>query len=76
MRDEVRAYADKHREKVDYYFFMQYHLDRQLREARDYANRYGVVLKGDIPYRREPFQCRRMDESAPLQHGLSGRRST
>ncbi len=47
--DEVRAYADKHREKVDYYFFMQYHLDRQLREARDYANRYGVVLKGDIP---------------------------
>ena len=47
--DEVKAYAASHREKVDYYYFMQYHLDRQLREARDYAHRCGVVLKGDIP---------------------------
>lgn len=46
---EVKAYAASHRDKVDYYYFMQYHLDRQLREARDYAHRCGVVLKGDIP---------------------------
>ena len=47
--DEAKAYAASHRDKVDYYYFMQYHLDRQLREARDYAHRCGVVLKGDIP---------------------------
>lgn len=30
-------------------YFVQYHLDRQLREVRNYAHAHGVVLKGDIP---------------------------
>ncbi len=31
------------------FFFVQYHLDRQLREAVAYARSRGVVLKGDLP---------------------------
>lgn len=30
-------------------YFLQYHLDKQLRHVRDYAHSQGVVLKGDIP---------------------------
>ena len=36
-------------EEMNFIFFMQYHLDRQLRRARDYAHSRGVALKGDIP---------------------------
>ena len=75
--DEVRAYADKHREKVDYYFFMQYHLDRQLREARDYANRYGVVvLKGDIPIGVSRFSADAWTNPRLFNMDCQGRRST
>ena len=31
------------------FFFVQYHLDKQLREAVAYARSKGVVLKGDLP---------------------------
>ncbi|MGY3090754.1 4-alpha-glucanotransferase [Hymenobacter sp. UYAg731] len=31
------------------FFFTQYHLDKQLRAAVDYARSRGVVLKGDLP---------------------------
>ncbi len=33
----------------NYVCFVQYHLDRQLRAARDYADSRGIALKGDIP---------------------------
>lgn len=45
----VKAFIDSHRRQIDFHYFLQYHLDRQLREARDYAHSHGVVLKGDIP---------------------------
>lgn len=31
------------------HLFIQYHLDKQLREAVEYARQRGVVLKGDLP---------------------------
>ncbi len=30
-------------------YFVQYHLDKQLSEVRNYAHQHGVILKGDIP---------------------------
>ena len=45
----VEEFIKSHREKIDFFYFVQYHLDRQLREVRDYAHDHGVVLKGDIP---------------------------
>jgi 4-alpha-glucanotransferase len=38
-----------HARQVAFYFFIQYHLHRQLLEASQYARDRGVVLKGDIP---------------------------
>ncbi len=35
--------------KVAIYLWLQYHLDRQLKESVDYCRSIGVVLKGDIP---------------------------
>lgn len=40
--------------KADYddiavHYYIQYHLDKQLKEASNYARHHGVVLKGDIP---------------------------
>ena len=34
---------------VDFYCFLQYLLDKQLREAVSYAHLHGVALKGDLP---------------------------
>ncbi|MDE6295516.1 MAG: 4-alpha-glucanotransferase, partial [Muribaculaceae bacterium] len=47
--DAVERFISEHRDAVDFYYFVQYHLDRQLREVRDYAHLHGVILKGDIP---------------------------
>lgn len=35
--------------KVALYYWLQYHLDRQLKESVAYCRSLGVVLKGDIP---------------------------
>lgn len=45
----VEDFINAHRTEIDFYYFVQYHLDRQIRMARDYAHSQGVVLKGDIP---------------------------
>jgi len=31
------------------HYFIQYHLDKQLKEAANYARKNGIILKGDIP---------------------------
>ncbi len=47
--DKVDKLYSEHADKFEYHYYVQYHLDRQLRDARDYAHSHGVVLKGDIP---------------------------
>jgi len=34
--------------KIAFYYFVQYHLHLQLKKAHEYANKKGIVLKGDI----------------------------
>lgn len=46
---KVTEFIKENIDKVSYHYFLQYHLDKQLREARDYAHKNGVILKGDIP---------------------------
>lgn len=48
-KEKIAAFIAKRRDEIGYYCFVQYHLDRQLRSARDYARSLGVVLKGDVP---------------------------
>ena len=33
----------------EFYYFLQYHLDKQFSEAIDYLHERGIALKGDIP---------------------------
>ncbi len=47
--EEIGQLFDKHKDAFEFHYFVQYSLDRQLRDARDYAHSHGVVLKGDIP---------------------------
>jgi 4-alpha-glucanotransferase len=35
--------------QISFYYFNQFHLHLQLKEAVDYAHKKGIVLKGDIP---------------------------
>jgi len=46
---KAAALLEQHREAVDFYCWLQYRLDLQLKEAVGYAHRHGVVLKGDLP---------------------------
>lgn len=46
---KVENFCKENNEEVSYHYFLQFHLDKQLREARDYAHKNGVILKGDIP---------------------------
>lgn len=36
-------------QQPEFYHFLQYHLDKQLKEAVDYMHHRGIALKGDIP---------------------------
>ncbi|MGB3467995.1 MAG: 4-alpha-glucanotransferase, partial [Cyclobacteriaceae bacterium] len=49
---EISAFTregSKNYQDIGYYYFVQYFLDKQLKEATAYARKHGVVLKGDIP---------------------------
>lgn len=43
--------------EIEFYYFIQYHADRQLREARDYARNKQIVLKGDLPIGIYRYSC-------------------
>jgi len=49
----LESYAEflskRDKQPKDYYKYLQFHADRQLREAVDYAHSIGVAMKGDIP---------------------------
>ena len=47
----------KHAKEITFYFFVQYHLHLQLKDAADYAHKNGVVLKGDIPIGIYRYSC-------------------
>jgi len=45
----VSEYENKHTDDVLVHHYIQFHLDKQLKEVTEYARKNGVVLKGDIP---------------------------
>ena len=48
-QEAVTKFAKENKEDINYVYWIQYHLDKQMREARDYAHAHGVAIKGDIP---------------------------
>ena len=48
-KKKVAAFCDEHKAEVDFWCFVQYHLDLQLSEVCKYAHSRGVIFKGDLP---------------------------
>lgn len=46
---KVETFVSQHTDEINFIYYLQFHLDSQLRSVRDYAHSKGVVLKGDIP---------------------------
>ena len=47
--EKLSAKTSANYDETAIYYFLQYHLHKQLCEVRDYAYLNGIVLKGDIP---------------------------
>jgi 4-alpha-glucanotransferase len=47
----------KYFDEVALYYFIQYHADKQLSEATNYARSKGVILKGDLPIGIYRYSC-------------------
>ena len=48
-KKKVAAFCEEHKTDIDFWCFVQYHLDLQLSEVCQYAHSKGVVFKGDLP---------------------------
>lgn len=48
-QEKLEFWIKKYQEEVDFYSFIQFHLDKQLREVCEYAHSKSIVLKGDLP---------------------------
>ena len=48
-KKKVAAFCEEHKAEIDFWCFVQYHLDAQLSEVCAYAHSKGVVFKGDLP---------------------------
>ncbi len=47
--ESVGKFCNENSQEILFFYFLQFHLDKQLRQVRDYAHSKGIVLKGDIP---------------------------
>jgi 4-alpha-glucanotransferase len=54
---KLAAKKTKAYKSVALYYYVQFHLHLQLKEAADYASKNGVVLKGDIPIGVYRYGC-------------------
>lgn len=48
-RPAAERFCADNADETGFFIFEQFHLDRQLREVRDFAHTKGIVIKGDIP---------------------------
>ena len=47
--DRLTSAQSKQYDQIALYYFVQYHLHRQLKKSVEYAHQLGIVIKGDIP---------------------------
>lgn len=51
-QEEIERFTSnrsKHFRNIAFFYYVQYHLHLQLKDAADYAHKKGIALKGDIP---------------------------
>lgn len=47
--EQACAEKSEYFDDIAFYYFLQFHLDKQLQEVSNYARKHNIVLKGDIP---------------------------
>ncbi|HTB26933.1 MAG TPA: 4-alpha-glucanotransferase, partial [Puia sp.] len=47
--DRLTSPQSKQYDQISFYYFLQYHLYRQLKKSVHYAHDNGIIIKGDIP---------------------------
>ncbi|MDE5942002.1 MAG: 4-alpha-glucanotransferase [Muribaculaceae bacterium] len=47
--DAIDAFVKENQHQVNYIYWIQMNLAKQMRQAREYAHAHGVAIKGDIP---------------------------
>lgn len=57
ITEELCSDMNKDLKEIEFYFFIQYHADKQLSEAKSYAREKGVILKGDLPIGIYRYSC-------------------
>ncbi len=45
----IAKFVAENQDAINYVYYIQFHLDKQMREVRNYAHSKGVAIKGDIP---------------------------
>jgi 4-alpha-glucanotransferase len=55
--DRLTSPQSKQYDQIAYYYFVQYHLYRQLRKSVQYAHQNGIIIKGDIPIGVYRYSC-------------------
>ena len=45
----IDQFASENIYEINFVYYLQFNLDRQMHDAKDYANSRGVAIKGDIP---------------------------
>lgn len=45
----IAKFVAENQDAINYVYYIQFHLDKQMREVRNYAHCKGVAIKGDIP---------------------------
>ena len=48
-KNRIAQFVADNQDDINYVYYIQYHLDKQMREVRNYAHSKGVAIKGDIP---------------------------
>jgi 4-alpha-glucanotransferase len=49
--------SQPHYDAIAFFYFVQYHLHRQMKEVSDYAHKRKIVLKGDVPIGVYRYGC-------------------
>ncbi len=47
--ERIEKFVAKNLSAIDYVYYIQFNLDKQMRHVRDYAHSKGIAIKGDIP---------------------------
>jgi 4-alpha-glucanotransferase len=45
----IKKFVKANLRDIDFVYYQQYHLDKQMRHVREYAHAHSVAIKGDIP---------------------------